>query len=207
MQRLVSASPDGLGVGALVGIVVALWSANKGTKGLVKAIKVAHDTEEHRGFVRLNVVTLGFTLASIVIVGVILAIVAGIPALLGIVGIDQVARTVIDALRWPLLAIVLLFAIGALYRWGGSRRQQPWVTPGSVLATVALLIASALFSFYVSRFDSFVTTYGSLAAVAIMMLWLFIGAYAVLLGAEIDAEVSRQVRATGSSQAEARKTA
>lgn len=194
MQRLASADSGALGLGALIAILVALWSANKGTKGLVQAMNIAYDEAEKRGFFKLNAVTLGFTLGAVLLVGVVLALVAGVPAVLGRVGLGQAAQQVIDVARWPILAVLAVVALGLLYRWAPSRENAKWswVSPGALLATILLLAASGLFSLYVSRFGNYAATYGSLAAVAILMLWLFIGAYSVLLGAEVNAEAERQ---------------
>jgi membrane protein len=194
LERLASADSGTLGLSAIVAIVVALWSANKGTKGLVQAMNIAYDEREERGFFKLNAITLGFTVAAVLTVGVILALVAGIPALLGRVGLGEAAKQVIDIARWPILAFVVVIAIGVLYRWGPSRQppRWSWVSPGAVLATILLLVASGIFSLYVSTFGNYAATYGSLASVAVLMLWLFIGAYSVLLGAEVNAEAERQ---------------
>lgn len=194
MQRLAAADSGALGLGAIIAIVVALWSANKGTKGLVQAMNIAYDESEARGFFRLNGVTLMLTVGAVLLVGVVLVLVAGVPAVMGRVGLGAAAQQVIDIARWPVLAILAIFALGILYRYGPSREpaRWSWVSPGAVLATILLLVASGLFSLYVSRFGNYAATYGSLAAVAILMLWLFIGAYAVLLGAEVNAEAEHQ---------------
>lgn len=196
MQRLAAADSGALSIGAIVALLVAIWSANKGMKGLVEAMNVAYDEKEKRGFFKINAVTLGFTLACVLLVGVVIGLVAVIPALLGRVGLDAAGQRVVDVVRWPLLAVIAVLALGVLYRYGPSRHAAKWnwVSPGAVLATVLVLVASAGFSLYVSRFGNYTATYGSVAAVAVLMLWLFIGAYSVLLGAEINAEAERQTR-------------
>lgn len=194
MERLAAGSSRTLGLGVLVALVLAVWSANRATKGLVQAMNVAYDARERRGFLQLNAMTLGFTLVFVLGTVIVLALVALIPAFLGQVGLGQAAQQAIDVLRWPILAALVIVGLAALYRYGPARETQrwSWVSPGAVAATVLLLVASALFSLYVSTFGNYTATYGSLAAVAILMLWLFIGAYSVLLGAEINAEAERQ---------------
>jgi membrane protein len=199
MERLAAGSSRALGLGVLVALGVAVWSANRGMKGLVQAMNVAYNLHEHRGFVRRNAVTLAFTLVFVLGMVVVLALVALIPAILGRVGLGEAAQQTIDLLRWPTLAALVIVGLAALYRYGPYRENPhwSWVSPGAIAATVILLVASGLFSLYVSTFGNYTATYGSLAAVAILMLWLFIGAYSVLVGAEINAEAERQAQGGG----------
>lgn len=194
MERLASDANSTLGWSAFVGVALSLWSANKGMKCLVDALNVAYDTPERRGFVRLNLVTLGLTLGGVLAIGMVLALVAGIPVVLGRFGMGDGFARLLEWGRWPLLAASLVVLIGVLYHRAPSRStpRWRWVTPGSLAATALFLLASAGFSFYVSRFGSYSETYGSVAAVAILMLWLYMGAYVIMLGAEINAETERQ---------------
>lgn len=194
MQRLTATAPGQLGISAIIGILLALWSANKGMKGMVKALNFAYEEEEDRNFMELNGVTLALTLGGIVFVAVLVFLVAVIPGMLDAVGLGQIARQAIDWLRWPALALVLVGGLAVLYHYGPDRDHPrwSWVTPGALLATIVFLVASALFSLYVSMFGNYNEVYGSVGAVAILMLWLYIGAWAVLLGAETNAEAERQ---------------
>ena len=194
MQRIAEAAPDTLGLGAILGIVIALWSANKGMKALVSALNVAYGQREDRRFLKLNALTLGLTAGALLFVVLALTLSAAIPVVLGVVGLGDFTATLIAVLRWPLLAFVVLVGISWLYRTAPSRPSPHWrwVTPGAVLATLLFLLISALMSFYIQRFGDHGEVYGSVTAVAVLMLWLFLSALAVLLGAELNAAIERE---------------
>ena len=96
----------------------------------------------------------------------------------------------------PILFVAVVFALGLLYRYAPARTEArwQWVTPGAIVATLIWVAGSALFALYANRASSFNETYGSLAAIAVVMLWLLITAFAILLGAEINGEAERQTR-------------
>ncbi len=196
LTRLVSGSGGALGIGAIVGIVVALWSAAAGVKALMTALDIAYDEREERSFVRFNGLALLLTLGTVVTVIVALALIVVLPAVLGNLGLGGVAQTAVSWVRWLLLAAGMIAALGILYRVAPDRDQPEWrwVSWGSVGATALWIIASVLFSWYVSNFGSYNQTYGSLAAVVILMLWFWISAYVILLGAELNAEMEHQTR-------------
>jgi membrane protein len=194
MQRIAESAPTTLGWSAVVGIVVALWSANKGMKAMVTALGVAYGQRELRGFFRLNGLSLALTAGALLFLIVSLTLSAAIPIILGFVGLSEAASTILAMLRWPLLAFLVVVAISALYRWA-PRRPSPhwrWLTPGAVTATAIFLLASAGISFYISRFGDQGEVYGSVTAVAVLMLWLFVIAFAVLFGAELNAAIERR---------------
>lgn len=200
----IAAKADGsLSLTALVALVIALWSANGGTKALIEALGIAYDVDETRGFVKLNLVALGCTLASIVAVIVVGAIVAVLPFLAERLG--GVAGDVILALRWPILFALLLAALAAIYRLAPNRPDAEWVwiTPGAVVAAVGLIATSAGLGWYVTNVGRYDETYGSLAAVVILMLWIWLSTVMVLVGAEVNAEMDRRkrVRVSGRFQA------
>jgi len=116
------------------------------------------------------------------------------PIALGLVGLESLAATLVAWLRWPLLAAVGLLALAILYRFGPCRRapRWRWLPVGSILAGFLWLAASGLFSFYVSNFGSYNATYGSLGAVIVLLIWLYLTALSVILGAGLNAETERQ---------------
>jgi membrane protein len=120
-----------------------------------------------------------------------LGLIVGLPLRSLVIG---EAAPLIKYLRWPLLAGCCIVFLAVLYRYGPSRGepQWRWVTPGAVGATAVWLVGSALFSFYVTHFSSYNITYGSLAVVVILMIWFYLSAYSILLGAEINAAIERQ---------------
>lgn len=198
-ERISGAANDALSVTALVSLLVALWSANGGTKALIEALGIAYDVKETRGFVRLNLVSLAFTLAGIGLVIVLGLLVAALPFLVDQVG--SVGKDLILALRWPVILALLLAVLAAIYYWAPNRSdaEWDWITPGAVVAAVGLIAVSAGLSWYVGNFGSYDETYGSLAAVVVLMLWIWLSTVMVLLGAEINAELDRRTNRRGGS--------
>lgn len=193
---IVEASGGALGIGAVIGVLTALYSANGGMKALIEALNVARFEKESRGFVRLNLVSLGLTLGAIVLVIALLALTAVMPPLLDGLNFGGLTEGIVRFLRWPLMAVGLTVAIAILYRWGPSKHEPrwQWITPGALFATAGLIIASALFSWYAGNFANYNETYGSLGAVVGLMMWLWIASIVVMMGAEINSEVERQVQ-------------
>jgi membrane protein len=192
LRRLTQSTPDALSASALVGLAVAIWSANKGSRGVIRAINVAQDREETRGVIRLHLVALLVTAGAIVFLVTTLALAAGVPAVLAFAGLDAVAAAWVDYGRWPVLLVVVMSALATVYAIAPSRTPHwPRVTPGTIVATVALLAASGAFSAYVARFGQYRELYGSVGAVAVFLLWLYIASFVVLLGAEVDAVLQR----------------
>jgi membrane protein len=196
LQRVVASGDTALGIGALFGIVLALWSASKGVKALMTSLNIVYGEEEKRGFLKLNLTALLLTFLVLFFVLVALAAIAVLPAVIDSLGLPAVAAGLARWLRWPLLALVCVGILGLLYRYAASRAppQWRWIIWGAVVATVLWLIGSALFSWYVSNFGSYNETFGSVAAVAVLMMWFWLSAYFVLLGGELNAEMEHQTR-------------
>lgn len=198
-ERISDTANDTLSLTVLIALLIALWSANGGTKALIEALGIAYDVRETRGFVRLNLVSLAFTLAGIGLVIVLGVLVAALPFLVDQLG--PVGEDLILALRWPIILALLLAVLAAIYYWGPDWPDPvwAWITPGAVVAAVGLIAASAGLGWYVSNFGSYDETYGSLAAVVVLMLWIWLSTVMVLVGAEINAELERRsVRRGGS---------
>lgn len=184
------------GWGALLGLLLAIWAGSKATKGLVEALNIAYKQDETRGFFKKQGVFLGLTLVAVLAGVVSILLVAVAPAVAGFLPVPDWARQVLLWLRWPALLLIGVAAIATIYRYGPCRRHAKWrwVSWGAAGATVLWLAASALFSLYVTHFSNFNATYGSLGAVIILMLWLYLTAFLILLGAEVDAELEHQTR-------------
>lgn len=194
LERLAQASGRALGAGAALGVALSLWSATRGTRALIDSVNLAYDERETRGVVRLNLIALGLTLALLVFVSVALALVALVPLVLRWVGLGAALAWTLALLRWPLLLAFLMGALAVLYRYAPDREapRWRWVSPGAIAAAVLFVVGSVAFSVYVSKSDRYDATYGSLGAIAITMVWLFVAAYSVLLGAQLNAEAERQ---------------
>jgi membrane protein len=193
LTSIVNANRAGVSLTLVVAIVVALWSASGGMGALITGINVAHERTEPEKFVAKRGKALLLTVAAIVFLAVVILLIAFLPNLIAETGLGTAGRVVLDVLRWPLIAVVMLAGIGALYRLaptgGGPEGRLGFVTPGAVVATIGWLLASALFALYTSTYASYSETYGSLAAIVVMLLWLYLSSLVVLIGAEVDAEI------------------
>jgi membrane protein len=193
-SRIASNSGGALSIGIVVGILVSLWSAMSGVKAMIDALNVIYEQKECRSFLKLNLVALVFTLAGFAAFLLAIATIVVLPLILSPIGLGSLTETVTRIARWPLLLVVLLIGLAALYRYGPDRRKArwEWVTVGSVFAAVTWIIASFLFSLYLASFANYNATYGSLGAVVGLMIWLWISTIVVLLGAELNAEIEHQ---------------
>jgi membrane protein len=196
LREVASSSGRGLGVGLLVSLLGALWSASAGMSNLIKAVNIAYDEQETRGFLKLRAVGLTLTLGGVVFVVVTVALVAAVPALLDALPLGIVGTVLAQLVRWVLLIFVVVGALAVIYRLAPDRDDPKfgWATPGALVAVVLWLLGSVGFSLYVNNFGSYNKTYGALAGVVVFLLWLYLTSYIVLLGAEINAEAEKQTR-------------
>jgi membrane protein len=194
LRQLANAPQQSLGLGLVISLALALWSASGGVGNLITAVNLAYDEEDNRNFIKRKALALGLTLAAIVFMLLAIGLVAVAPAVFDALGLSTLWLVVFQIGRWILIVILVAVALAVLYRLAPDRQdaQMRWVSTGAVVATVLWLLASLAFSLYASNFSSYSKTYGSLAGVAVMLLWLWITSYAVLLGAEINAESEQQ---------------
>jgi membrane protein len=183
-----------LGTASIVGLVIAIASANSGIAALFDALNVVYDEREKRSIIRFYTRTLLFTLAGIVLANLAIVGVIVLPLVLKFLGVAAQTEWLVEILRWPILLATVVICLGLLYRFGPSRRDARWrwVTWGSVIAALLWIAASMLFSLYVTTFDSYNRLYGSLGAVVGFMIWLWISAVVVLLGGKLNAEMEHQ---------------
>ncbi len=183
-----------LGLGLAGAVLLSFWGATRGTRALMIALNVAYDEDEARGLFALNLLAFGLTLFLVLVLVVAIVATVAVPIVIKLLSFGTVPEVLTAWLRWPLLALVGLLALAILYRYGPSRRaaRWRWLPAGSVVAGVLWLAASGLFSFYVANFAAYNATYGSLGAVIVLLLWLYLSAAAVILGACINAEAERQ---------------
>jgi membrane protein len=195
MASIAETSGGALGLGAAIGILFALWSASTGVKALIKGMNIAYEEEEKRGFLRLYLVTFAFTLGAVLFLILTVALLAVVPIVLQAV-LPQAMAGWVALVRWPMLLLAVIIALALLYRFAPSRSrpQWSWVSVGAVVAAVAWLVGSALFSLYVSNFADYNETYGSMGAIVILMLWFWITAFVFILGAALNAEMEHQTR-------------
>ncbi|MDQ6928557.1 MAG: YihY/virulence factor BrkB family protein [Actinomycetota bacterium] len=197
------------GIAGIVGLVVAWWSASSYIAAFMRASNAIYEVGEGRPAWKTIPIRLAVTAAMVVLilVGAVIVLFTGpVARQVGqAVGLGSTAVTVWDIAKWPVLVIIVSLMLAILYYAAPNAKQPgvPWVSPGGLLAVIIWIVASALFAFYVANFGSYNKTYGSLAAVIIFLVWLWITNLAVLLGAEFNAELQRG-RAIAAGEAEDR---
>jgi membrane protein len=194
VHSLAVKSGTALSFGLVIGLATSLWSTNSATKALFDALNVVYEEKETRSYLRRTLLSFVFTLAGLVFVLVALAAVVVLPAALNIVGLRDAVEALVRWVRWPLLLVVMILILSAIYRFGPNRRHARWrwVTWGSALASLVWVVFSLLFSWYVASFGAFDRTYGSLGAAIGFMTWIWLSATIVLVGAELNAELEHQ---------------
>ena len=193
-MRRISAESGLASLGAILGFALVLWSGSKGMLSLIEAMNIVFEERERRGIVHRYGLALLMTLGATVILALAVAIIGAVPGVLEFFGIGRLGALAVSAGRWVVLVAVALLALSVLYRYGPCRQKAKWrwVSWGAVAAAVLWLAASFLFSLYVERFANYSKTYGSLGAVVALMMWLYVSAYVVLLGGELNAEIEHQ---------------
>lgn len=186
------------GLALILGLAGALWSASGYVGGFARASNRIYEIAEGRPFWKLRPLQIGITLLMILLVAIcaIAVVVSGpLAQRVGdIVGAGETAVSIWEIVKWPVIVLCVITLMSVLF-WTAPNVRQPgfrWITPGGIAAVVLWLIASALFAFYVSNFSSYNATYGSIAAVIVFLIWLWITNLAILFGAELNAELERQ---------------
>jgi membrane protein len=196
LHSLVQGSSGTLGFTAVVGLLLAFWSASRGMSGLITAINIAYEEKERRSFLKFNLIALGLTLGLVVGGVLAIALIAILPAAVQLLAVGSATKWLLLIVQWPLLIVLVMLGLAVLYRFGPDRDkpQWRWVSPGAMTATVLWIIASVGFTVYVANFNSYDKTYGSLGGAVILLTWLYLSALMVLLGAVINAQSERQTR-------------
>ena len=182
------------GLGFVIGLLGALWSATSGVKAIIDALNVAYEEKERRSFLRLNLVATAYALLGMAAMAVAVAVVVVVPIVLDGLGFGSVSGRLIVIARWPALLVLVIVGLGAMYRYLPCRREPgwQWLTVGSVFAGTAWLASSFLFSWYIEHFGTYNATYGSLGAAVGMMMWMWISIALILIGAQLNAEIERE---------------
>ena len=190
LTQIVNASSAGVSIAALIAIALALWSASSGMSALVTGVHIARERDEPKGFVAKRSKALALTFGAIVVLGVVLFVIVAVPPLIQHAGLGSGARAAFEVLRWPFLAAVMVVGIGLLYRFSAGEGPIGWlglVSRGALVATGGWIVASGLFAVYTANFASYGKTYGTLASIVVVLLWLWLSSLVVLVGAEVDA--------------------
>lgn len=196
LQNLARQQGQALGVGAGIGFVLALWSARKGMVALMTAMNIAYDEDEERGFFRQLFVSLAFTLAAVLGFVLLVGLAVALPLTMKALGLPDILQTIFSLARWVALWFLVVLALAVVYRFAPDRDEPKWrwVSWGSAIAATLWLIGSVLFALYVHNFGSYGETYGALGGVVVLLLWFYLSAYIVVLGAEINSEMEHQTR-------------
>ena len=194
IRRIVERGSSELTFGFVIGLGIAFWSANAGMKAIFDALNVIYDEEEKRSFIKLNLISMLFTLSAIALVLAVFASVTVVPFVLTYVGLEGGTRFIIGYGRWLGMFIVTVAALSVLYRYGPSRAtaRWQWISAGSLFAAAMWMITSIAFSWYVANFGTYNATYGSLGAAIGMMVWMWLSIIVVLIGAELNSEIEHQ---------------
>jgi membrane protein len=194
LDALATQDASALSIGFLIGLCIALWSANNGIKTMFDALNIVYREREKRSFLMLNAKSALFTLGGILIGIVLIVSVGVIPAVIAFLQLGDYVDFLMASLRWPVMLVFIITGILLLYRYGPSRRRAKWrwLVPGALLATFVWLATSAAFSFYLQNFADYNATYGSLGAVIGFMTWTWISVIILLVGAQLNAEIEHQ---------------
>jgi membrane protein len=194
IARVLAKGGTALGATFLFGLGLAIWSANAGVKAVIDALNVVYEEKEKRSFLRLNLLSLAFTCGGIAALLLMVSAVVAVPLALDHVGLAPASRLIVSLARWPLLFVILLLALGILYRFGPSRRaaRWEWLSVGTLAAAMLWIAGSSLLSWYLSNFGNYDATYGSLGAAIGLMMWMWMSAIIVLCGAELNSEIEHQ---------------
>jgi membrane protein len=192
--RIVANSDGRLTLSFLGGLALSLWSANAGIKAIFEALNIVYGEVEKRSLLRLNAFSLMITVCGIAAGLLAVGGVVVLPLAFAMVGFPGTKLTIIAYLRWPAMLLLAVVAFGILYRYGPSRRlvQTRWITLGSLTAAFLWLAMSATFSWYLSHVANYTATYGALGAVIGLMMWMWLSAVIVLIGAKLNAEIEHQ---------------
>ncbi|MGJ3232107.1 MAG: YihY/virulence factor BrkB family protein [Oceanicaulis sp.] len=192
LERIAGGSSAGLGLGALVALTLAFWSAAKGARALIAAMNISYAEDDERNFIKSNLFALAFTVGGILYAIATLILVGALPALLSAISLGAFAEAAIEAARWLVAVALFALALSALYRWAPDREMKPgWklLAPGALVATLLWILASIGFSIYTANFADYNATFGALGSVAVLMLWMWISAFIVCFGAVLNAEL------------------
>ena len=187
---------SGLGLTLIVGLLLAIYSASKGMASLMEGMNVAYDEDESRGFFVKTAVKLSLTL--FLILGLILGLMGttAVPAVIASVELGAMFELIGTIAVWVFLALMTMLGLAVLYRYGPSRDEPEWrwVSPGAIIACILWIVGSAGFAFYVGNFASYNESFGALAGVVVLLMWFWISAFIILIGAELNSEMEAQTR-------------
>ena len=208
-QMVVIATQDdgGLTFGLIFSAILALWSASGGMSALMQAMNMAYHEKEKRNVIHLTLLTLGFTFSGILFAALSIAVIAAVPPILKALYLGAFVEALVGVVRWLVIIGAFIAACAIIYRIAPSRTRARWrwIVPGAIAAGVIWLFASVAFSLYLENFNAYNATFGSLGAVAALLMWFWLSAYAICLGAELNAQLELFTTVDTTIDAPARK--
>ena len=192
--KRITSNTNTASISTIVGLLIALYSSAGATKALIQGLNISYGEREKRSFIKLNLIALVLTFGAIIGALIAIALVAVLPAMLEHLSFGTKIDAVLNWVRWPILVAGFVGGLSVVYRYGPSREDAKWswVSWGASAAALLWLAASGLFSLYVAKFASYDKTYGSLGAVVVFLMWLWLSALSVLIGAELNSEMERK---------------
>jgi membrane protein len=196
IEQVVTKTKTTLGIGLIVSLLLAIWSGGKGSQALVTACNITYDEKSKRSFLLQIMIRIMFTLGAVFILLISLFTITLLPSVLDYIGGIQLSEQGARWISWPILMVIFQFTLAAVYRYAPARRNAKWrwVTPGSFVATVLWISASFAFSYYLNNFAKYNETYGSIGGVIILLMWFYLSAFIILLGAEINSAMELHTR-------------
>lgn len=196
MTAIAEADKAGLGLAALLGLVLALWSASKGAKAMIAAFNIVYDETESRGFFMLNLLALLFSVGAVVFLLMWIGTIIVFPILAAYFGASALMSDVISIAKWPILAIMFLAALAIVNKFAPDRASPKWrwTTVGALFSLVAWIIISVAFAWYATNFADYGKTYGPIGAIISLLMWFYLSAFVVFAGAELNAEIEHQTK-------------
>jgi len=195
VESILSTDDSALSLGFLFSFLLAIWSGGKGSVALISACNISYQESKKRSFFKMVLVRTSLTLATILTMLLMLLMIVVIPLALSLLG--ETSQSLLDWITWPILLIVFNFSLASLYKYAPHRASAKWrwTTPGAFLATLFWLVGSYFFNLYITDYASYNETYGSMGGVVILLMWFYVTAFTILLGAAINASTELQTEA------------
>jgi membrane protein len=203
LMSMTESAESAKGIALLLSVLVALYGAMRGATSIITALNVVYNVAEERSFLRKALLAMLITLGALVCLLLAILAISAFGYLEDLLpGSSPALHFVVKLVSWVIAAAAVSLLLAALYRYAPNRPNPKWrwLTPGSIAATAAWLIATFGFGFYVANFGNYNATYGSLGAVIVFLTWLYVTAYILLLGGELNAELEKQTRCDTSAK-------
>jgi len=191
IARILAQGEAQLGLKFAFGLAISIWSANAGMRAMIDGLNVAYEEQEKRSYLRVTLLSLGLTAATLIVLLAVIGLSTVLPQLFDA---DPATQSSLALARWPVVLVLLAVGLAVLYRYGPSRTEPRWrwVSYGSLFAVLMIMAISAALSWYMTNLTDYNKTYGSLGAAVALMTWMWLSACAVLVGAELNAELEHQ---------------